>query len=44
MQSDLQNMYQIRKPLYERFADYRVSNTGSPEETAAQILQLEEDL
>lgn len=36
----LEQMYQVRKPLYERFADYQICNNGNPEETAAQILAL----
>ena len=39
----LTDMYKIRKPMYERFADHRIDNNGSPEETVAQILaKLEE--
>ncbi len=44
VQTDLQDMYRIRKPMYEQFADRTVLNTGSPEETATQILQMEEHL
>ena len=36
----LKQMYQIRKPLYEWFADMTVSNDGTPEECAAAILEL----
>ena len=36
----LEQMYQIRKPLYERFADVTVHNNASPEECAAAILEL----
>ena len=34
----LNDMYQIRKPMYERFADHRIDNNGSAAETVAQIL------
>ena len=36
----LEQMYQIRKPLYERFSDVTVHNDASPEECAAAILEL----
>ena len=35
----LEEMYQVRKPLYERFADMTVSNDGTPENCAAAILE-----
>lgn len=35
----LQEMYAVRKPLYESFADITVSNQGQPEVTAQQIIQ-----
>ena len=39
----LEQMYAIRKPMYEAFADIRVENAGSPEQTVGEILsQLEE--
>ena len=34
----LQDMYQIRKPMYEAFADYTIDNNGSADATAAHIL------
>lgn len=34
----LTDLYAVRKPLYEAFADYCVENNGSPDETAAQII------
>lgn len=37
---DLHKMYNIRKPLYERFADASVSLTSTPAETAKKILEL----
>ena len=42
--NDLGKMYAVRKPLYEAFADIRVENTGTPEETAQQILDALEEL
>ena len=39
----LSDMYAVRKPLYEAFADIRVENAGSPEETVnATLGKLEE--
>ncbi len=38
--NDLQQLYLVRKPLYESFADHTVSNTGTPEETAQAILSI----
>ena len=34
----LTDMYAVRRPLYEVFADYRIDNNGRPEETAASII------
>ena len=39
----LEEMYQVRKPLYEAFADHTVSNDGDVSTTAAQILAKWED-
>ena len=39
--SNLEEMYRIRRPHYEAFADYSVDNDGSQEETVAQILNME---
>ena len=36
----LEQMYQIRKPLYERFADMTVSNDKTAEDCAATIMEL----
>ena len=36
----LQEMYRIRKPLYEAFADYTVANNRSPDEIAAEIIRI----
>ena len=35
---NLDEMYRIRKPLYERFADYKIDNNGPLEKTAEQIV------
>lgn len=37
--SDLQQLYQQRKPLYESFADLAVDNNGSLEETVQTVMQ-----
>ena len=42
--NDLGKMYAARKPLYEVFADIRVENTGTPEETAQKIQDALEEL
>ena len=33
----LSDMYAIRKPMYEAFADYRIDNNVSPEDTVSTI-------
>ena len=38
-QTKLEQMYQIRKPLYTQFADYTVDNNASPDQCTAQILE-----
>ena len=38
---NLEEMYRIRRPYYEAFADYSVDNDGSQEETVSQILNME---
>ena len=40
----LEQMYAHRRPMYEAFADIRVENAGSPEETVAEILSKLEEL
>lgn len=35
---NLQDMYRIRKPMYERFADFIIDNNGMPEETVSNII------
>ena len=35
----LEDMYSVRKPMYQRFADYVVSNDLSIEEAATAILK-----
>lgn len=42
--NDLRKMYAARKPLYEAFADIRVENAGTPEETVQHILNTLEEL
>lgn len=37
----LNEMYQIRKPIYEDFADYIVDNNGNTDNTVSAILSLE---
>ena len=39
----LQDMYQKRAPLYARFADFSVENSGDPQETAEKIIRILED-
>ncbi len=38
--ADLAAMYAVREPLYVRFADFTVDNTGTPEETVDAILEV----
>ena len=38
----IEEMYKIRKPLYERFADHMIDNNDSPEFAANQILRIME--
>ena len=40
----LEEMYAVRKPMYEAFADVRVANTRSPENTVTEILSKLEEL
>ena len=39
----LEEMYRIRKPLYEQFADYMIDNNGAPECAANKILSIWEE-
>lgn len=39
----LQEMFQKRAPLYEAFADFTVENSGSPQETAREIIRILEE-
>jgi len=41
-QNSLEAMYEIRKPMYERFADFAVDNNQSAEVTVETILSLME--
>lgn len=36
----LADMYEVRKPLYQAFADYRIDNNGDPEETIREIISI----
>ena len=40
----IEEMYKIRKPLYERFADHMIDNNGSPEAAVDQILMILEGI
>ena len=40
LNADLAAMYAVREPLYARFADYVVDNSGTPEETVNAILEV----
>lgn len=37
---NLEEMYRIRKPMYERFADHLIDNNGDLDETVSQILSI----
>ena len=40
----LEKMYAVRKPMYERFADHQIDNHGSPEAAAMEILHIWEGM
>ena len=40
----LEEMYALRRPMYDAFGDIRVSNAGSPEDTVNEILSRLEEL
>lgn len=40
LSTDLNTLYERRRPAYERFADFEVSNEGSIEETVERILEV----
>ena len=40
----LTEMYRLRKPLYERFADHHIDSDGTVEQAAQQILDIWEEL
>ena len=42
-QGTLEEMYRIRKPLYERFADHHIHNDSTAQDAAAAIIKLWED-
>ena len=37
--NDLADMYAVRRPLYEMFADFEADNNGDAEETARSIMK-----
>lgn len=39
----LSEMYRIRKPMYDRFADFHIDSNGTPQMAVAQILQILEE-
>lgn len=39
--TDIRELYARRRPLYERFADYSVENTESPDETVKRIMEVD---
>lgn len=39
----LEELYCIRKPMYQRFSDYNIANDGQPQDAAEQILKLWEE-
>ena len=38
--ADLKEMFAVRDPLYDRFADYTIDNNGDPEDTVHTILEV----
>ena len=38
--ADLAEMYRRRAPFYDMFADFRIENNGTPEETLSEILEV----
>lgn len=40
MAADLQQMYRVRKPLYQAFANWEIDNNGLPEQTAERIVEI----
>ena len=40
MAGHLEQMYAKRRPLYEAFSDFAVENSGTPEETAEEVMRL----
>ena len=38
LQSDIGELYERRRPFYERFADLSISNDGTPAETVRAIM------
>ena len=42
-QGKLEEMYRIRKPMYQRFADHHIHNDSDAQDAAAAIIKLWED-
>ena len=42
-QGKLEEMYRIRKPMYQRFADHHIHNDSTAQDAAAAIIKLWED-
>lgn len=41
--SALEEMFRIRKPMYDRFADYHIDNNGEPQQAAEEIFHIWEE-
>ncbi len=41
--SALEEMFRIRKPMYDQFADYHIDNNGEPQQAAEEILRIWEE-
>ena len=39
----MEELYRIREPMYQRFADHHITNDGQPQDTAREILKLWEE-
>lgn len=42
--NSLEDMYEVRLPLYRAFADAEIENEGAPEDTAARILEAYDEI
>lgn len=43
LKNDLSQMYAVRKPMYQAFADHILENNGAPEQTVQQIIAILEE-